>query len=265
MAKRTILVPVLAVSLCNGGASLHSESSADTSDCTAMLQSRSEVVIDDVLPQEPACEDKYSDCKFWASIEECDKNPEWMLENCPASCNKCPHGENGNDFADADPMCKSWADNNECNNSPEWMWANCPVSCSRLPDAGEEVQDKHAECGPWASTGECDKNPDWMLANCGASCMNSEKPLPTTASPPLLEACTGTVVLYEHDNWNIAATGWEAKFTDGSYDKDALWPEVLKIIVLVPSESRAIVSQSFTRTVISLAGRQSFHQARTVF
>lgn len=36
------------------------------------------------------CEDSNNNCQSWASRGECDKNPEWMGENCKKSCGTCP-------------------------------------------------------------------------------------------------------------------------------------------------------------------------------
>ena len=36
------------------------------------------------------CIDTHANCKFWADTGECGKNPNYMLRNCPVSCNSCP-------------------------------------------------------------------------------------------------------------------------------------------------------------------------------
>ena len=35
------------------------------------------------------CVDNHEDCEYWAGIEECDKNPGYMLINCKKSCEIC--------------------------------------------------------------------------------------------------------------------------------------------------------------------------------
>ena len=37
----------------------------------------------------PSCEDTHKSCAAWASLEECKKNPSWMLVNCPVACDQC--------------------------------------------------------------------------------------------------------------------------------------------------------------------------------
>ncbi|XP_035673678.1 neurogenic locus notch homolog protein 1-like isoform X1 [Branchiostoma floridae] len=41
------------------------------------------------LCSRPGCSDNNQNCVFWASIGECDANPNYMLETCPLSCNVC--------------------------------------------------------------------------------------------------------------------------------------------------------------------------------
>ena len=36
------------------------------------------------------CEDTERECKYWASLGECDKNPNYMRVNCALSCDSCP-------------------------------------------------------------------------------------------------------------------------------------------------------------------------------
>lgn len=35
------------------------------------------------------CVDNHEKCGEWASIGECENNPNWMLKNCEISCNVC--------------------------------------------------------------------------------------------------------------------------------------------------------------------------------
>jgi len=35
------------------------------------------------------CLDKNVDCAYWASVDKCEKNPAYMLNNCPKSCGSC--------------------------------------------------------------------------------------------------------------------------------------------------------------------------------
>lgn len=41
------------------------------------------------LPRSSECPDSYDGCPAWALAGECDINPEFMLYNCPKSCQSC--------------------------------------------------------------------------------------------------------------------------------------------------------------------------------
>jgi hypothetical protein len=41
------------------------------------------------LPRSTNCDDKYEGCPVWASKGECIINPEYMLYDCPKSCEAC--------------------------------------------------------------------------------------------------------------------------------------------------------------------------------
>lgn len=41
------------------------------------------------LPADGTCPDLYDKCAVWAANDECTINPEWMLKNCPGSCQSC--------------------------------------------------------------------------------------------------------------------------------------------------------------------------------
>ena len=35
------------------------------------------------------CKDDFEQCAFWARIDECNINPDWMSVNCKMTCNTC--------------------------------------------------------------------------------------------------------------------------------------------------------------------------------
>jgi hypothetical protein len=41
------------------------------------------------LPKNSNCADLYDNCAKWAANDECQINPEFMLYNCPSSCQAC--------------------------------------------------------------------------------------------------------------------------------------------------------------------------------
>jgi hypothetical protein len=131
------------------------------------------------------CKDLHDGCADWAAKGECDKNAHWMWPNCPVSCNRCPHCDDGT-CKDLDPNCPLWAEQGQCDNNPTWMWPNCAVSCDRCPHANEgKCVDKDPNCQWWSSQGECDSNPGWMWESCPVSCDKCPHITanPTTAAP----------------------------------------------------------------------------------
>ena len=41
------------------------------------------------FPLTAVCQDIHGNCENWARTGECERNPAWMLPNCPKSCNQC--------------------------------------------------------------------------------------------------------------------------------------------------------------------------------
>jgi hypothetical protein len=83
-----------------------------------------------------SCYDSHSSCHEWAKAGECEKNPNYMLFNCPLACEQCTAG-----CADLNRNCKHWAEEGECEINPGWMLENCPVSCQqcRNTDTNAEI------------------------------------------------------------------------------------------------------------------------------
>ena len=68
----------------------------------------------------PSCEDTNKYCAYWATIDECKKNPSWMLVNCPVACDQCGHKCEDNNV-----HCQDWAQMGECSKNPEYMNIYC--------------------------------------------------------------------------------------------------------------------------------------------
>ena len=68
----------------------------------------------------PSCEDTHKYCATWASLEECKKNPSWMLVNCPVACDQC-----GVKCEDGHVHCQDWADMGECDKNAGYMNIYC--------------------------------------------------------------------------------------------------------------------------------------------
>lgn len=65
-------------------------------------------------------------CRKWALEGECESNPEYMREECRASCYACQsHGCHDNH----QPECAAWADGGECAANHEFMLEGCAHAC----------------------------------------------------------------------------------------------------------------------------------------
>ena len=60
----------------------------------------------------------------WPKTGQCDKNPDWMLDNCKKSCSS--------KIKDSNPSCPAWGKRGECTKNPSWMLPNCKLSCMRI-------------------------------------------------------------------------------------------------------------------------------------
>jgi len=98
---------------------------------------------DQVSPTQPSpCVDDNDGCTEWAAGDQCSSNPEYMLQNCKASCGVCGS-----------------SDGSECKDSKE--------DCYESSESGECILTK---CAFWAQEGECESNTTYMSDNCSKSC-----------------------------------------------------------------------------------------------
>ena len=83
-----------------------------------------------------ACQDQEDKCSYWASIGECDKNPDYMHQFCQLSCGLCegmnppkPKNTKKKTCEDEDDKCEMWAESGECQANPGYMLSHCKLSC----------------------------------------------------------------------------------------------------------------------------------------
>lgn len=82
------------------------------------------------VSESDGCVDKHESCSFWAGLDECAKNPNYMLSNCPVSCNTCENNGGIASCSDTHESCSFWASIDECEKNPRYMLKNCPESCN---------------------------------------------------------------------------------------------------------------------------------------
>lgn len=90
-----------------------------------------------MLGMRETCVDMDHACPQWASENQCDQNPAFMLQSCRKSCGLCS-GSNAADGSDGEPPC--------VNSAPE------------------------TDCEYWSTMGECTTNEAFMRTGCSRSC-----------------------------------------------------------------------------------------------
>lgn len=133
---------------------------------------------DDKIPKELQCTDQNSKCAGWASVGECKKNPNYMLQYCKKSCEICSTQADTDKVStncyDYNILCSAWAAVGECRHNPAYMFNSCQKSCkvcvSHLDRRNSLCYDFHSNCNSWQSKGYCATYKDFMHATCRKSC-----------------------------------------------------------------------------------------------
>jgi len=111
----------------------------------------------------PECKDTNKYCATWANMDECQKNPAYMLVNCPVACDQC-----GVSCEDNNVYCSAWAKSGECNKNPEYMFIYCAKACGKCSGP---CKDENTSCALWSKKGYCkQKYKDYMSLRCKKSC-----------------------------------------------------------------------------------------------
>merc|ERR1712060_349833 len=98
----------------------------------------------------------------WGAAGECNENPEFMIRNCPVTCEACK-----STCRDVKNDCPGWTADGECYKNPGFMFKECPLSCGVCE--GVKCADNNAtqcavwadhdeSCGGWAKEDQCDEN-----------------------------------------------------------------------------------------------------------
>lgn len=147
------------------------------------------------------CEDKNPKCKSWASTGECDNNSNYMLVNCPISCDSCPDPlELSNDEALLLVAVAKYGKPQqvEGSNSEETLevisktvayMENEVYGENPTHTLSEEVlndcTNREELCAFWAAIGECEANKAYMKTKCAPSCQTCEMIDMKERCPPL--------------------------------------------------------------------------------
>ena len=146
-----------------------------------------------------ACVDTHENCAFWASIDECEKNPGYMLTGCPKSCNTCPKKLKLIDGLTSEQVDEKqllldgiakYGKPQEVEGSSQdktmfvirktldymknHIHAEKPTHNLDEETINACVND-HESCAFWATIGECENNPAYMVTKCAPSCLSCHK------------------------------------------------------------------------------------------
>lgn len=137
------------------------------------------------------CSDSRTSCPGWAKNGECEKNADWMLENCKKSCKSksCTEKKTDppatskpvtekpvtekpgscDDIQDFCPFVKTYCTSNT------WVKVNCRKSCNLCPKPlppKPRCQDKNPSCPEWSKAGYCVDSDyeNYMKKTCFCAC-----------------------------------------------------------------------------------------------
>lgn len=125
--------------------------------CTATAEEEAQAAQTQVAATDPSsassCVDSSEYCKIWADAGECEKNPDNMERNCPASCGTC------------DKLVEAASQDSDSGKSVETF----PEESS-APSSGGDCTDQSDHCVLWAAAEQCTQNAAYMKDMCPLSC-----------------------------------------------------------------------------------------------
>mmetsp|Transcript_13067 Transcript_13067/g.24006 ORF Transcript_13067/g.24006 Transcript_13067/m.24006 type:complete len:501 (+) Transcript_13067:57-1559(+) len=147
------------------------------------------------------CEDKEPDCKGWASMGECEKNPNYMINNCAISCDSCPEPLDLSDVEEdlldavAEYGKPQKVEGSETFKTFEVIRKTVTYMQNDIygPDPTHtlsevvlaECTNREELCAFWAAIGECEANKAYMKTKCAPSCQTCEMIDMKERCPPL--------------------------------------------------------------------------------
>ena len=113
-------------------------------------------------------------CEMWASSGECDANPDYMRQNCAASCAGAK-AKPGGYASQMKRECVGYARQGECSRNPAFMLSTCRAECDAWEAENGLRIDRNARCVEWSLLGKCAEEPARMAAECNTSCTVQER------------------------------------------------------------------------------------------
>lgn len=145
------------------------------------------------------CIDTHELCSYWASLGECNKNPNYMLSGCPVSCKSCPdtlfNGLTREQVAEKPILLDKIQKYGVAQEVEErtqdkimfvirktidymsnYIYADRQdVTHDLSQETLDACRNTNSLCAYWASIGECQNNPSFMVTKCAPSCLSCHK------------------------------------------------------------------------------------------
>jgi hypothetical protein len=183
------------------------------------------------LPPPPAgCQDASQYCDFWASVQECDKNPKYMKSYCKKACGTCATApvqpvvvpQPSQPIVPAQPIA-SYPQPTQPPVQPVTypQPTQPPMPVQPKPSYPQPVvpaqpspggcTDNSPHCGYWGGKGDCEKNPFWMKVNCEKTCNSCGSTIGNVNQPQVHPGC---------ENKNPNCQFWQSS---GECEKNPVW------------------------------------------
>jgi len=107
-----------------------------------------------MLGMRETCRDLNAECASWAKSNQCEANPDFMMQSCRKSCGLCAEDAAGDDSAPPcantapEHDCEYWSTMGECSTNEAFMKSGCARSCGfctveerGVPDDDELLDD----------------------------------------------------------------------------------------------------------------------------
>lgn len=120
-----------------------------------------------------ACQDAHWQCEEWAEDGECLDNGDFMLVECPCSCNSCPTYSQ-NDWDD-EPQYAMGPLKEEIEYIIQTTEEYMVKYTKYVSSSYDECRNMHKGCSHWALMGECEDNEDFMVNECAPACQSCHK------------------------------------------------------------------------------------------
>lgn len=131
-------------------------------------------------PKDENCKDDDERCGFWASQDECENNPGYMLQKCKKSCDVCggitPKETKikkeglGSKYGEPQDATGVHRDSVLERIAKMEKYMEEEVTKPKYDKVRRQCENRNALCAFWAVQGECEANPSYMQLHCPPVC-----------------------------------------------------------------------------------------------